>query len=376
MIGVFIVGCSTPYLLPKFPIHMRETEDHLPSTTDAHSTPDNDHASGFVLPIRQLSVGNRWQNPPLLEPGSFNDVVESDEIKTPALQDAIERERDRADTARSQVIDLQQQLSSLKEVHEEKQEEVIVLREELGELRAKSLQFIEQQRGGIEKKSLDAAKSGKAVSDEELNSLRESVSEARKTADIEKMKATAALEQLEVVQGQLALLIAQEWGRKEDVSQLRFDEDQIVAAPSPETPKELLPANPAFQLPQVPEADKALSNRPGADTERDPRRERIQTATRESARPVSLHREEKTLVRVDDNASLAPARSRRIRPEAEAQGSSRIRPEARSQNVRKVEKASSRVSQRSRLIAQNVQSLRNPAALSLPSALRPDNRLW
>ncbi len=25
MIGVFIVGCSTPYLLPKFPIHMRET---------------------------------------------------------------------------------------------------------------------------------------------------------------------------------------------------------------------------------------------------------------------------------------------------------------------------------------------------------------
>jgi hypothetical protein len=313
---------------------------------------------------------------PLLGPGDSTDAVESDEVKTLALQDAIEREKDRADAARSQVMDLQQQISSLKEVHEEKQEEVIVLREELGELRAKSLQFIEQQRGGIEKKSLDAAKSGKAVSDEELNSLRESVSEARKTADIEKMKATAALEQLEVVQGQLALLIAQEWGRKEDVSQLRFDEDQIVAAPSPETPKESLPASPAFQLPQAREADRALSNRPRADTERDPRRERTQAAIREISRPVSLHREEKTLVKVDDSASLAPTRSRRIRPEAEAQGPSRMRPEARSQNVQTVEKASPRVSQRSRLIAQNVRNLRNPAALSLPSALRPDNRLW
>jgi hypothetical protein len=377
IIAVLVVGGATPYLLPRFAVPMRATDDYSPNATDAQPVPGSNHANGLASLIGYPPPAGRWQNLLLLRQENFTEAVANDEIKALALQVAFERERDRADAAQLLVVGLQEQLTSLKEEHGEKQEEVIVLREELAEAKTNTLQIMGQRQATIkEERRANSAISRETASYEELNSLRASVSEAWKVADSERKKTAAAFEQLGVVQGQLAVLTALEWGKKEVKSQLRLREDQVVAAPLLESREEIPPASRTFQLPQSLEADKAPSNGQKIDSKQAPRREKGEVAAHGTARPVSAQRDAKALIRDDSNAAIAATRSRRIQSASEAPRLMGLNLEARGQSVRSVERASPRASQRPRVLTQSVDNSRNPAALNLPSALLPDSRLW
>jgi hypothetical protein len=377
IIAVLVVGGATPYLLPRFAVPMRATDDHSPNATDAQPVPGSNHADGLASLIGYPPPAGRWQNLLLLRQENFTEAVANDEIKALALQVAFERERDRADAAQLLVVGLQEQLTSLKEERGEKQEEVIVLREELAEAKTNTLQIMGQRQATIkEEKRANSAISRETASYEELNSLRASVSEAWKVADSERKKTAAAFEQLGVVQGQLAILTALEWGKKEVKSQLRLREDQVVAAPLLESREEIPPASRTFQLPQSLEADKAPSNGQEMDSKQAPRREKGEVAAHGNARLVSVQRDAKALIRDDSNAPIAATRSRRLQSASEAPRLMGLSLEARGQSVRSVERASPRASQRPRVLTQSVDNSRNPAALNLPSALRPDSRLW
>jgi hypothetical protein len=377
IIGVLVAGGAAPYLLPKFAAPLRATDDHSPNAADAQPSPGSNHADGLASLTWYPPPAGGWQSLPLLRPENSTEAGANEEVKALALQVAFERERGRADAAQLLVTDLQEQLTILKEEHGEKQEEVIVLREELDEAKTGTLQIMGQRQATIkEEKRANSALSRETASYGELNSLRASVSEAQKVADSERKKAAAAFERLGSVQGQLAVLTALEWSRNEVKSQLRSREDQIVAAPLLESREESPPASRTFKLPQPLEADKAPSKGQEIDSKRDPRREKGEVATHGTARLVPVQREAKALVRDDSNAAIAATRSRRIQSESEAPRLTGLRLETRGQSVRVVERGSPRISQRPRVLTQSVDNSRNPAALSLPSALRPDGRLW
>ncbi|MBM6581544.1 hypothetical protein ILT44_15215 [Microvirga sp. BT689] len=345
--------------------------------TDPQPSPGSNHADGLASLTWYPPPAGRWQNFPLLTPENSTGAVASNEANALAFQVAFEREKDRADAAQLLITDLKEQLTSLKEEHGEKQEEVIVLREELAEAKTGTLQIIGQQRATIkEDKRANSALPSETASYEELNSLRASASAAWKVADSERKKAAAAFEQLEVVQGQLTVLAALEWSRKEVKSQLRSREDQVIAAPLLESREELPPVTRTFQLPQTLEVDRAPSKRPEIDLKRESQRGKGQVATHGNTRPVSAQREAKALTRDDGKATIAASRSRRVQSEAESSRLTRLTLETRGQNVRIVERAPPRISPRPRILTQSVDNSRNPAALSLPSALRPDSRLW
>jgi hypothetical protein len=366
LIVVLVAGGAAPYLLPKSADPMRATDDHLPNAADAQPSPDSNHANGLASLTWDALPAGSWQSLPLLRPENSTEFVSNNEVKALALQVAFERERDRADAAELLVRGLQEQVVSLNEEHKEKQEEVIVLREELAEAKTGTLQIMGQQQATTrEEKRANSAIPRETASYEELNSLRASLSEAQKAADSERRKATAAFEQLGLVQGQLAVLTALERSRNEVKSQLRSREDQIAAAPILESHEEAPPASRTVQLPLPLETKKAQLKGQEIDSKQDSQREKGR-----------VQREAKAQVQDDSNAAIAATRSRRIHSAPEAPRLTGLKLEARGQSARAVERAYPRVSQGSRMLTRSVDNSRNPAALNLPSALRPDSRLW
>ena len=376
-IGVLIAGGATAYLPFDLPVYTRVLEGLLPNKAHAQPGPHGDHADGPLSSTWQSSTAGRGLNSPPLKLEDSSDAAVRGEVRTLALQAAVEREKSRAEAAQLRVTDLQEQLTRLTEEHGEKQEEIIVLREELAELKANPLHSTEQQRRDIEEKQrANFALSRLGAAYEELNGLKTSVIEAKKVADREREKAAAALEELENVKGQLAVLAALERERKEAEIQLRSGEDQLVAFPLPESQKEVLPANEAPRLFQPPGPDTASSNRQGADPERNSRQEKSQIAIQGKARPVSVRREAKVPGKGDNNPAPSATPNNKSRSETDAARLTGIRPATRGQSLRSVEKISPKASESSHSAVQEVRNSRNPSALNLPSALRPDNRLW
>jgi hypothetical protein len=312
----------------------------------------------------------KWQNLPLLALQGSPEIAADDEVRLLALQAAFEREQNSAAAAQLQVVALQEQVAHLRE----RQEEALVLREQLADAEAQLPQVTDTASDAIEqKKRADDALSRVAALQEELASLGKEVLRARTAAEGEKARADSAVMQLNDAQHQLAALTALQDDRTEIESRPRQSNQTQIPDRSPlNNPENPLPAERAFEFPLSPKAN--------ADTPVEKRQ--IQS------RNVRLHQTEKGAVTnprqpplsiepgprstVVNKTAPVPVR----RPEPDTSGLKRSRQEPKEQSVRSVGKPPQGASPHPRLLAHDIQKMRDPSTLSLPSALLPDSTLW
>ena len=370
VVGVLILGAMTTYLLLSFADGRRATAGRLSGATDARPLADNAPNKDLIPLASFPSLAGKWQNLPLFASQDPPDDAVEGIVQLLSLQVAFKRERDRADAAQMQIATLQEHLAALRE----RQEEVIVLREQLADLKASARPMAELRDAATEgKERVDYALA--AASREELENLRAVVIEAQKAAESERKKATSALEQLEVVQGQLAELTALERDGAKSHGQLPPNQKQVTPTPLLDNRKELLPAVRIFQLPLLPETHPPPADRSGNDVERNTQSTKRKAAVHGGMRQDSVQPRTKALARLDGGAST-PALSRKLRTEPEAPSPLKPGKGMRDQNDRTVAKASPKALQRQQLLTQNGHHSREPGVLSLPSALLPDSRLW
>ncbi|MBM1175472.1 hypothetical protein [Microvirga arabica] len=295
-------------------------------------------------------------------------------------QKAAESEKQKATSALEELEAVKGQLAAAR------REAASSLREQHASLEASEAQITEHRRAAVEEKKraedalAEAAASYKELenSHKQLDNLKARVVAAWTAAASERQSAISALEQLEVVKGQLAARTASESDREETASQLHQNQEHIVI-PFLNSRRELLPATRIFQVPLPLEAVTASPGELGKDEERATRQKSRRGTMNDKARQVSLESAGKTRVRPDNDTVTAPIPSGRNRTEPEATKISERRREARHQSVQPVEKPSPGAGRPGRLPTQDASDdfmVRNPDALGLPSALLPDSRLW
>ncbi len=341
MAGILVVGGATAYLLPGFAGDKGATEVHRQSAIDAQT-------DGVYVP------SGEWQNVPQLASESSPDAVPNVDARVLSLQAAVERERQRADAAQRELLNLQGQLAGLEE------NEAL-----MAEYRSAAIE---------EKERTNNALLRVAASHEELASLRAGIIEAKKAAENEKSKAALAHKQLEVVQGQLAALISGERQRAEKQSQVQAKQDQVAAIPALEDPASVLPPTPPRRsLPLVTDTPPSDRRR---QPERDAQPDKSQKATGSKARNVVQPSRAGAPTRSASDAETAPARGREQRSIPEAARVTRLEKDIRGQSAAPVDRASTERVQRSRMFVQDGPDLGSPRGPTLPRALLPDSRLW
>ncbi len=423
IVVALVVGGATAYLLPGLADDKRATEGRSPTTTLAPSIASRNNTHSPALP----TLTGRWQSVPLLASQNSTDVIADGEVKVLSLQTAFERERDRADAAQREVLDLHEQLASLKEtealmvgyrsaaIGEQERADSAVLREatlqeELANLRAsiidaqkaagsekekaisahKQLEVVEGHLTSLkgveavmaeyrsaaisEKERADEALLRVSALHEDLANLRTSIVEAQKAAEYERERATYALEELEIVKDQLAMLTALERDRIGTKSQLQPKQDQVVTVPLLEgreksRPEDLAPQQPSRLMPPTPPLGKKRK------PERDVQPGNGKSVRSATDRQASLPSRVGVLTGLGNDAASTPMLSRRRQPEPERSRDSKLGQSTRSQGVRPVGKAPMKI-QQPRVLAQDIRDLRSPRVLSLPRALLPDSRLW
>ncbi|MBJ6128339.1 hypothetical protein [Microvirga splendida] len=276
------------------------------------------------------------------------------EVKVLSLQAALERESNRADAAQRKITVLQGQLA----------------RVEANEGLVAEYRFAATE----EKERTDNAMLKVAALHEELASLRASFTEAQRAVEIEREKVASALEQLEVVQGQLART-SLEKDSAETKGHLNENPNESIA-PYLDDRRELIPAAQIFQVPLHLETYAPLPDDQGNGELRDTLQDKNKRATSDKDVQVSRSLRAKALARRDKYVATTPMRNRKPRTEFGVASAPEPRREARHQSVRPGEKSSTKASHRPRLLAQDGRDLGRPGALSLPTALLPDRRLW
>jgi hypothetical protein len=354
MLSALVVAGSTAYLLSDFAdgspaIDLSRTETGVrPFRADAQ-TPEPDRLA-WSSPF-----ADRWQSLPLLVSHNSNDSILDGEVEVLSLQAALERESNRADAA---------------------QREITVLQGQLARVEANEGLVAEYRFAAIEEKErTDNAMLRVAALHEELASLRASVTEAQRAVESERGKAASALEQLEVVQGQIAKRTSLGSNSSAIKGHLHGHPDESIA-PYLDDRRELLPAARIFQLPMHLETYAPPPDDQGNGELRATRQEKDKRASSDKGVQVSHSPRTKVLARPVKNVATTPMRSREPRTELGVVSAPEPRREGRRQGVRPVEKTSIKASQRPRLLAQGGRGWGRSGALSLPTALLPDRRLW
>ena len=369
IIGALGAVGATAYLLPSLADGRHIRGGHLPEVTDIRLALNNtDTSSG--TPLEPYSPpAEAWQNLPLLASRSSSEIATDGEVRLLALQAAFERERNSAAAAQLQVDALQEQLADLRE----KEEEALVLREQLADARAHAMQATEPRSAAAEqKKHADSAMLRVAALQEELASLSTEVIKAKTTAEGEAERADSALAQLEAVQHQLAVVTALQSDRTETESHLLPKDDGTADGTLPKSSGDAHPAEQASELPPPPKTYPALSIKPREIPLRNVRSGRRDKAAADKSRQTLSSAGGKPLARPVSKTAAAPV----VTPDSDASRLTRPRHGPRSQNVQLVGKPPQRASQQPRVLAQDTRNRRNSGALSLPSDLLPDNRLW
>lgn len=260
-VGVLTLGVASAYLLPGF----TDGGHAIDARPIASDDPSNETAS----PASFLSLVNTWHSLPLLASRDPTSASVDDAVNVLALQAAFERERERANAAELQMAALQEQLVVLRE----KQEEVTVLREQIADLKAKTPPLTEVRSEAVEEKErADDALLGAALI------------AAQEAAENERKKASAALEQLKIVQGQLAALMQES---EKSTGQQQPGRDQVIPAPSPDHRTEQPPVGPTAQPPCLRKHLRLQQEREGTM--------RTETSHRRRMNPKQTARRDKTL---------------------------------------------------------------------------------
>lgn len=368
VIGVLCAVGATPSLLPSFADGRHKSGGQVPEKADIQPPPNNADASGEALLAPSSPLAEKWKNLPLLVLQSSTEVATGGEVQLLTLQAAFERERSIAAAARLQVAALQEQLASL----QEKQEEVLVLREQLADTEAHARQTAKPATPDIEqKKRAEHALLKVTALQEELASLSNQVLRAETTAESEKARAASALAQLEAVQHQLAAVTALQSGRAAADGHLRPEGGQMVDRPALDSLRDAYPEQ-ASKLPSPPETNTTSSVEQRQTPLRSARPDKNEKATANKPRQALLNVDIKPPAKPLSKSASASVRAH----EPDTLRLTTSRHEPRSQSVRAVGKPPQRASQQRRLLAQDTQSRRDPGALSLPSDLLPDSSLW
>lgn len=369
VIGALGAVGATAYLLPSFADGRRASGGRLPEVADIQPARNNADARGGASLDSYSPLPEKWQNLPLLAWQSSTDVAAGSEVQLLTLQAAFERERSSAAAAQLQVAALQERLASL----QEKQEEVLVLREQLADIEAHARQTTGPTIAETEQRTLAEHALLKVTAlQEELASLSTQVLKAKTTAESEKTRAASALAQLEAVQHQLAVATALQSDRTEADDHLRLEDDRMVARPSPDGLRDARPEEQASRLPLPPVTNTASSTGKGEVPLRGGRPDKSEEATANKSRQALLDVGGRSSSRPINKSVAAPVRT----PEPVASRLTRPRHDPRNQSARSVGKPPQRASQQSRLVAQDTRNRRGPGALSLPDDLLPDSRLW
>lgn len=368
-IGALGAVGAVAYLLPSFADGRRETGRHLPDMARVQPAPNNVEGAGRTPLSLYSPPAQKWQNLPLLALQSSNEVAADGEVRLLALQAAFERERNSAAAAQLQVVALQEQLTNLRE----KQEEVLVLREQLADAEAHAKLTVERSRLEIEQKKLaESARLKVVVLQEELATLSTEVLKARTAAESEKARAVSALEQLDAVQHQLVVATARESDRTELESRLLPENGRIVDEPLLNSPRDAYPVEQASKPPLPHGANTASPNEQGKLSSRTARPDKSEKATADKPRQALLNIGVKPPARPANKTAAAPVRTF----EPDVSRLAKPRHEPRNQSVRSAGKPPQGAGRRPRLLAQDTHKLRDSGALSLPSDLLPDSRLW
>lgn len=340
---MLVVGGATAYLLPGFAGDRGATEVHRQPARDAQT-------DGTYVP------SGEWQSVPDLASESSLDAAPNEDARVLSLQAAVERERERADAAQRELLDLRGQLAGFEE------NEAL-----MAEYRSAAIE---------EKERTNQALLRNAGSHEELASLKAGIIEAQKAAESERSKATLALKQLEVVQGQLAALISAERYRTEKQSQVQPQpqQKQVAAIPALEGPASVLPPTPPRRsLPLVTDTPAPDKRR---QPEQDAQTDKSRKATNGKARDVIQPPRAGAPTRPGSDAETPPVRGREQRSSTGAARVTKLERDIRGQNADPADKASTERGQRPRMTVQEVHDLRGPRGPALPRALLPDSTLW
>ena len=337
--------------------------------SDASLAPNKDDASRHAPADPSSSIGDKWQNLPLLARQGSPETAADGEVRLLALQAAFERERDSSAAAQLQVVALQEQVAHLRE----RQEEVLILREQLAESKAHRSQVTDPASEEIEqKKRADHALLRVAALQEELASLGKEVLRAKTAAEGEKARAASALMQLEDAQHQLAAATALQGARTEMESRPHSNDVQILDRSPFHSPEIPLPAEQSLKLPLSPKTNTISPVEQGQTPSRNVRLDKSEKGAVTHPRQALLSIESRPPNRPVDKTVPVPVR----RPEPDTSRLKRPKQEPKDQNVRSVRKPPQRASPQPRLLAHDIQELRHPGTLSLPNALLPDSALW
>lgn len=366
IIGAIGAVGATAYLVPSLGDGRNLRGGHLLEVADIQRAPNNIDSNSVVPQKSHSSTRVAWQSLPLLALQSSSEIAEHGEVRLLALQAAFERERNSAAVSQRQVGTLQEQLANLWE----KQEEVLVLREQLDDAESHAKQMTEPRSVETEqKKRADNAVFRITALQEELANLGAEVLKAKATAEGETARAASALAQLEAVQHQLAVATALQSSRTETDSHLRPKHDGIGDEPPFSDPGDAHTEERGSKLPLPPNANPALQIKQRQASLRKIQPDRSTKAMTDKPRQAILGSVDNMPTRPVSKTATAPFRA----PDPDALRLTRTRHEPTSQNARSSGTPAQRAIQQSRLLALE---RRDPGVLSLPSDLLPDSRLW
>jgi hypothetical protein len=370
VIGVLGAVGAAAYLLPSFADGRPVRGDQLSKAAGVQLTSANAATSGGNLLDTYSPPAKAWQNLPLLALGSSAEAPASGEVQVLALQEAFERERSSAAAAQLQVAALQEQVASL----QEKQEEVLVLREQLADTEAQTRRITGPVIADTDQQKLaEQARLKVLALQEELASLRAQLLKATTAAENEKARAASALAQLEAVQRQLAGITALQDGRMETDRNLQLKDAEVGDRPALDSSRDDHPAGQASKLPLPLEADAVPSVKQQIAPHRSVREGKSERAVADKPRQALLNTGTRPQTKLVNNNAAGPIR----KPEADASSSlMKSRDEPGPQSVRSVGRGVQRASQRPRLLVQDTQSRSGSGALSLPNELLPDSSPW
>jgi hypothetical protein len=370
MIGALAVVGFTGYLLLSFADERHARGGPSLEVADTPIAPNKADASNHARLDLSPPLMEKWQNLPLLALRGSPEIAAEGEVRILALQAAFERERNSAAAAQLQVIALQEQVDHLRE----RQEEVLVLREQLADTEAHSPQVTEPASEEIEqKKRADHALLRVAALQEELASLGKEVLRAKTTAEGEKARADSALMQLDDAQHQLTAVTALQGDRTEIESRpQQANHNQILDSSPLNNSESPLPAERVLKLPVPPKTTTVSPVEQRQIPSRNGRLDKREKGAIANPRQALLSIESGPPSTAVNKTAPVPAR----RSEPDTSRLKRARQEPKDQSVHSAGKPPQGTGPQSRLLAHDTQKLRTPGTLSLPSALLPDSALW
>jgi hypothetical protein len=369
MIGALGAVGLTGYLLLGFADGRHGGREPSLDVADTPLAPNKTDASSHSLLGPSLPLVEKWQNLPLLALQNSPETEADGEVRLLALQAAFERERNSAVAAQLQLATLQDEVAHLRE----RQEEILILREQLADAEAHKTQAMVSTSEETEhKKRADHALLRVVALQEELTNLGREILRAKTAAEGEKARAAAALMQLEDARYQLAAVTALQSDRAEIESHPRSNATKIVDSASLSSPGDSLPTERASKLPLSPGTNTAASVEQRQIPSRSVRLHKSEKGAATNPRQALLSIESRPPNRPVNKIAPVPVR----KPEPDASRLKRPRQVLRNQIVRSVGKPPQGTSPQSRLLAHDIQDLPNPGTLILPGALLPDSALW